>query len=197
MEKFLRMQFIVSTLLLWAIALKAESQQLPSWGEKFWTPISVSFGSDPEITLCSLNFKQYWEAPHLSSMFKDLVGHSSCKGQNLKKEYLSVLLQDIKDKAGTAEGRVVEPTGFIFHESRVGSTLVANSLASDPWAMTFSESTPMATVLSHCNGCSRKEHVQFFRDIAKLMGKSPFHKHLFFKFQSITTLHMDIALEVS
>lgn len=36
---------------------------------------------------------------------------------------------------GKPEGRVVYPTGFIFHESRVGSTLVANMLASNPWAM--------------------------------------------------------------
>ena len=34
------------------------------------------------------------------------------------------------------------PSGFVFHESRVGSTLVANSLAANPWNMVFSESDP-------------------------------------------------------
>jgi hypothetical protein len=29
--------------------------------------------------------------------------------------------------------RSIPPTGFVFHESRVGSTLVANILASNPW----------------------------------------------------------------
>ncbi len=169
---------------------------LPSWTEDVWTPISIGSGADPKVTLCRLNFRKYWEAPHLSSMFRDLVDHSSCDGGNVKKEYLSVLLQEINDKAGTPEGRVVEPTAFIFHESRVGSTLVANSLASDPWAMTFSESEPMATALNNCHGCSHEEHVQFFRDVARLMGRSPFHRHMFFKFQSATTTSIEIALEV-
>ena len=41
-----------------------------------------------------------------------------------------------KDKAAGAE---LEPSGFIFHESRVGSTLVANMLASVPTNLVYSE----------------------------------------------------------
>ncbi len=95
-----------------------------------------------------------------------------------------------------AIGRYIEPTGFVFHESRVGSTLVANNLASDPFSLVFSESSPTANALMHCIACTRQQEVQLFRNIVHLMGRSPFHKSLFFKFQSITSTKMEIALEV-
>ena len=36
----------------------------------------------------------------------------------------------------------VKPSGFVFHESRVGSTLVANMLAAVPTNIVYSESAP-------------------------------------------------------
>jgi hypothetical protein len=121
---------------------------------------------------------------------------SNCRGSNRKKEKLSVLLADLKSKEGTIEGRVLEPSAFVFHESRVGSTLIANEFASDPWSMVFSESGPPVSALLHCEACDRQKVIQLFRDIITLMGRSPFHKRLFFKFQSVSSTKMEIALEV-
>jgi len=91
-----------------------------------------------------------------------------------------------------------DPSGFVFHESRVGSTLTANLLASDPYNMVFSESDPPATILLHCDKCSRKKQIQLFRDVVYVMGASPIHKRYFFKFQSITNnKNRLIALEVN
>ncbi len=126
-------------------------------------------------------------------MFRDFVKISECKGDNHKQARMSVLLKEIVDGAET----VIQPTGFVFHESRVGSTLVANFLASDPHSMVFSESGPIALAINHCSGCSREKHVQAIRDVATLMGRSPIHKRLFFKFQSITSVNMEMALLVS
>lgn len=111
---------------------------------------------------------------------------------------MSTLVKEIKsdEAAGLPTGRVVQPTGFVFHESRVGSTLVANFLASDPWSLVFSESTPIANAILHCETCSNERKVQLFRDVVMLMGRSPFHRRLFFKFQSITCTKMEIALQV-
>lgn len=174
---------------------------LPDWDNvenKFWTPIDLdtSYPNDPTVTLCHLNFKEYANAPHLYPMFRDLESASSCNGNNKRKEKLSVLMNEIKANEGNDKlGRVIKPNAFVFHESRVGSTLVANTLGSDPWALVFSESAPAASALLHCSSCSRQKNVQMFRDIVTLMGRSPFHKRLFFKFQSITSTKMDIALE--
>ena len=175
------------------------SEIMPDWDKDlFWTPIDVDVSNDPIVILCRLNFKKYWQAPHMYPMFRDLQGISSCFGSNRRREKLSVLVQEIKDEqaSGLSGGIVVPPTGFVFHESRVGSTLVANFLASDPWALVFSESTPVANAILHCETCSVERQIQLFRDVILLMGRSPIHKRLFFKFQSITCTKMEIALQV-
>ena len=46
----------------------------------------------------------------------------------------------------------IEPTGFIFHESRVGSTLVANMLASIPANLVYSEPHVPFSVITQCKG---------------------------------------------
>ena len=169
----------------------------PDWSQEFWSPIDVELENpeDPMITMCKLNFKEYTKSPHLYPMFKEVEAMSLCQGHNRRKEKLSKLMAELKAREGTPAGRIVPPAGFVFHESRVGSTLVANTLASTPFAMVFSESPPPASVLLHCQGCERKQQVKIFRDVVTLMGNSPIHKYLFFKLQSITSTKMEIALE--
>lgn len=170
-------------------------EELPDWNTEVWTPIDVEVSADPMVILCKLNLESHWMEPHNSPMFKDLVAISSCVGSNRRRELMSKLLAEIKSMEGQPGGRVIEPTGFVFHESRVGSTLIANMLAADPWALVFSESTPIANAIMHCDRCSRERRVQLFKDVLTLMGRSPFHKRMYVKFQSITTTKMDIALE--
>ena len=169
----------------------------PDWKQEFWSPTNVEISNDPMITLCRLNFKQYSETPHLYPMFRDLENMSKCRGSNKKRERLSVLMKEIHDNEGKPEGKIVPPTAFVFHESRVGSTLVANALASNPFAMVYSESPPVASALLHCKTCSMQRNIEIFRDVVTLMGRSPIHQHIFFKFQSITSTKMHIALQVS
>jgi hypothetical protein len=157
------------------------------------TPIAVSLGEDPRFSLCKLNFEQYSAAPHSTPMFKDLLAISNCvSGQHAT---LSALTQQTIEAKGTPAGRIVYPSGFIFHESRVGSTLVANLLGSDPFNMVFSESAIPAEILLRCRDCSHEKHVEVFRSTVLMIGRSPIHKRLFFKFQSITSTAMKIVLE--
>ena len=73
--------------------------------------------------------------------------------------------------------------------------LVANTLASDPFSMVFSESPPPAAVLLHCppSKCDRAKQVQIFRDVITLMGNSPVHKRLFFKLQFLSFGRVPLA----
>ena len=176
-----------------------EIDLVPDWKQEFWSPIDVdlSYISDPEVTLCKLNFKKHSESPHLYPMFRDLETVSNCRGNNRKKEKVAVMLRELKAQAGTPGGRFIAPTAFVFHESRVGSTLVANSLASNPFSMVYSESAPAANALLHCSSCSLDQNVEVFQNVLTLMGRTPIHKKLFFKFQSITSTKMHIALQVS
>ena len=170
----------------------------PDWSVPFWSPIDLEFEDveDPMVTLCKINFREYSKTPHLYPMFREVESMSNCRGANRKKEKMSVLMAELKAAEGTPAGRVVKPNGFVFHESRVGSTLVANTLASDPFAMVYSESPPPAAAFLHIGDhVKHSEHVRIFRNIITLMGRSPVHNHLFFKFQSITSTKMEIALE--
>ena len=163
--------------------------------EPDWTPISISgVGSnDPSIQLCKLDFKEYAKNPHLYAMFKDLVAKSGCTGTNTRSARLSELKEEMKNKRNGVT--YLEPTGFVFHESRVGSTLVANLLASDPYSMVFSESAPPSAVML-AKGMDREKQLELFRDVLTLMGQTTMHTRMFFKFQSVTNTVNDIALEV-
>ena len=165
------------------------------YSEPVWTPVSISgvTSADPTIILCKLDFDEYSKNPHLYAMFKDLVAKSRCTGSNSRSEKLSVLKKEMAEN--TNERKYLEPSGFVFHESRVGSTLVANMLASDPFSMVFSESAPPSSVML-ANGLSRERKVALLRDVVHLMGQTTMHRHMFFKFQSILNTVNDIALEV-
>lgn len=148
----------------------------------FWVPTeiaNVEYG-DPRVSLCRIDWNRYWRNPSRTPMFRDLVGMSRC-GRG-KSGSLNVLVADL------AKRRVkpVPPTGFVFHESRVGSTLIANMLGSIPTNLVYSESAPPATIINHCRKCTPEERSSLLQKMVALMGASPFHERLYFKFQSIT-----------
>ena len=125
-----------------------------------WTPTDVSFKkdmNDPIVTLCSLRLGMllYATAPHNYPKFRDVMSASSCgKDGNTKKERMSVLLQEDSTMSSSSTKIIqLAPTAFIFHESRVGSTLVSNMLAVDPRALVYSESRPPVDALFHCTAC--------------------------------------------
>ena len=131
-------------------------------------------------------------------MFRDLLKLSDCHSKN---NMISIPITEVGDKKYQKlyeKSHVpyeISPTGFIFHESRVGSTLVANMLSSDPYSMVFSESAPPASVLLHCKKCSKDDQLKLFKTVVSLMCRSTYHKYCFFKFQSITTTMMNLALK--
>ena len=133
--------------------------------------------------------------PHTFPMFKDLKKGSKCDS-NQREVRLAAYHAKLVTRAAAEGLEIQQPTGFVFHESRVGSTLVANAFGSDPFSMVFSESGPPATALLHpSGGVSRRDQVAMVRQVMELMCDSAFHKHCFFKFQSITSTKMDILMD--
>ena len=159
----------------------------------FWNPIEIDKGSDPMVTLCKLNFKEYNRNPHQYHMFRHFVKVSKCHGSNYRVEPMSKLINS--SNLPTQCSRFIQPSGFIFHIGRVGSTLVANMLASDPFSMVYSESDATVASLSNCDSCPRAEKIKMFRDMVTLMGCSSYHKRMFIKFQTVRYHRMDIALD--
>ena len=82
---------------------------------------------DSRITLCAIPFTAMSANPSLTPMFRDVVNR-----------YCSVTNSIVRRLSSLERMRgMVAPTGFIFHETRVGSTLAAELLATDPGNRVF------------------------------------------------------------
>ena len=159
--------------------------------------------TDVDGIFCELDWSIHKSDPSSTSMFRDLVMKSGCK-RNKETVNLETVIKAVREYDSTAEGKLqinaMKPTGFVFHESRCGSTLVANSLAafSPETNRVYSESAPPINVLKACpmsRNCIVEKQIKLFQDVLYLMGRTndPDEKYLFFKFQSATTLHIDLA----
>jgi len=99
-----------------------------------WTPFKIDFSQkyDPTIYFCKLDFQSYHENPYRFPLFQDIVRKSGCHGNFIRRiSYCSLKesFSEIQSSSNLSEGSTKEwrnPTGIIFHESRVGSTLLAN-----------------------------------------------------------------------
>ncbi|CAN0463626.1 unnamed protein product, partial [Hapterophycus canaliculatus] len=54
----------------------------------------------------------------------------------------------------------LQPSGFIYHETRTGSTLVANMLAHVPSNLVVSENNVAEDPVRHCKQCSDAQKVR-------------------------------------
>lgn len=140
----------------------------------------------------------------IDPMFRDLVGNSNCENPLLFDLKEAVHLIKKADKSSTYENsHTMKPKGFVFHESRCGSTLAANALiAAEPTQnRVYSESTPPITALRACGlggrDCSDGTAAKLFKDVIYVMGRTndENESNLFFKIQSIGTKYIDVFLE--
>ena len=152
---------------------------------------------------CHIDWKLQKQNPSTVPMFKDVQTQSTlCPGTMMEVDLMTIAEQAREfDKAVQADPSkkkvvtsVYPPTGVVFHETRCGSTLAANMLASfsPAHSRVYSESPPPVTALRACpNGaCDRNMHKKMIEDLFYMMGRIPAGEdpqHVFFKFQSITT----------
>ena len=157
-----------------------------------------SGGYDAIGTFCHVDFYLHKADPTIVPMFRDLVAKSiHCsrrRSQQIRMDLQSIAEEARKyDNRDDTATRSMEPAGFAFHESRCGSTLVANSLmAMDPEAnRVYSESPPplnAAKMISEDDGPDSSA-VRLLRDVIYMMGRTNDNQEqrLFFKIQSIGT----------
>jgi hypothetical protein len=143
-------------------------------------------------------------------MFRDLVEHSQlCQKQQWKFE-LSKIAQLARHRDAQVEReeqqvpKALELTAVVFHESRCGSTLVANTLIGmNPTKhRTYSESAPPAVAIKSVCGetysmCSKQQAATVLKDVMYLMSRTndPMEERVFFKMQSITTRNLAVFQE--
>ena len=145
---------------------------------------------------CELDWSSYKANPPVFPMFRMLVEKSDCnKRGNMVRADLSKVIRKARQYDKDNSGHVIPPRGVVFHESRVGSTLAANSLAAmNPDAhRVYSEANPMNAALKGCEqsrtdeDCTKEAHIQLLRDVVAIMGRtnSPQERNMFYKVSSI------------
>lgn len=159
---------------------------------------------------CTVNFSTQKDDPPSHPMFRDVVSQSPACTDRIRVDFASAvaLVREYDDSSSSTSGRKdedeVKPTilnlrGVVFHESRCGSTLAANTMvALDPTSnRVYSESGPPATAMRICgedySDCTREASAYLLQDVVYLMSRSNDDKeeNLFFKFQSVTSRTME------
>jgi hypothetical protein len=165
-------------------------------------------------SFCHIDWKLQQTNPSTVAMFRDLQDRSlMCQGTYLKTDLLDITRRArAYDAAVQAQNSTtlspsfsVPPSGVVFHETRCGSTLTANLLASFSPLHTrvYTESPPPLAALKACDGldktnCNKDLHQQLIHDVFYMMGRTTRVERpqfLFYKFQSIGTHHIQTFAE--
>jgi hypothetical protein len=168
-------------------------------------------GSKPisELTaeFCRLDWQLHKNQPATYPMFRDLVSASEGCGDedkvffNFRDVVQAVRTFDEENEGTPTAVNILDLPAVVFHESRCGSTLTANLLAT--WHpvqhRVYSESTPPLQALQRVCGdsyekCSVETAAAIFKDVIYLMRRSDDRKEerVFFKFQSAGSRNIEV-----
>jgi len=107
---------------------------------------------------CHLDWSRHKEDPSSSAMFREITRVSGCDQNNFQMD-IETVMEAVRDGEFLDENAVkaLQPKGFVFHESRCGSTLVANALSAfdSDKNRVYSESQPPAIVMGLCSHVSK------------------------------------------
>jgi hypothetical protein len=151
---------------------------------------------------CPLQWKAHKEDPASTPMFRDVIQHSEgCEEPFLMD--LQTVMEKVSEydesAAGVAAIHLMEFKGVAFHESRCGSTLVANLLqAMDPAAhRVYSESGPPISTLRMADQVGAEAAATVLQDVIYLMSRTadPKETSVFFKIQSIGSTYLPVFLQ--
>lgn len=135
-------------------------------------------------------------------MFRDIVSRSPDCEDPLQLDLKKIVFlaqqrdQQVQDSDDEEVPKVLNFTAAAFHESRCGSTLVANTMiAMDPVKhRTYSESSPPVEAMRNVCGdsfsmCTAEQAAVVLRDVVYMMSRTddPKEERVFFKFQSVTS----------
>ena len=154
-----------------------------------WIPIRVYWTDDvPFVDWCYMGNERFTEP-----FFTDTIQKRMRLPFNLLFRHQTSIaeLLEIIDAA-----RVVPPTGFIFHMSRCGSTLVAQMLAALSKNIVISEAPPVDTIIG--SKADNTLRGQWFKAIVDAFGRrrADGERNYFIKFDSWNTLDLDFIARV-
>jgi len=143
---------------------------------------------DHKYYMCQLAHGAYARDPVHLPFFNDLVRVSGCGN------FLNVKIWNHDEALEYLNSmRIVQPTGFLFHSGRVGSTLASNILALDNATLVYSEAQPIVEAsFTWCRYCKQEERIDVLRTVVGLMGASETHQRLFFKMHPASAAEIEL-----
>ena len=151
---------------------------------------------------CKVDWQSHKRNPSTTPMFRDVLSQSkTCTTEELD---LATIVTRMRDyDAGldysSSNAHTLKLGGVAFHESRCGSTLVANLMqaANPDGHRVYSESPPPIEILRQGDQYSPEMLAPLMRDIVYLMSRSndADETHVFFKIQSLGTRYLPVFLE--
>ena len=152
----------------------------------FEVPVALLDADRGLVRACVVEFGPREAEPAAYPMFSDLPRP---RGVSCRVVALDELVADARWRLGGQGGRpALEPSGFVFHLSRSGSTLIANSLQTAPGALVLSEPEILAEVLARAPS--------LLRDVFEVFGSSNYHTHMVVKWQSAMIVHAQRLAEL-
>ena len=145
---------------------------------------------------CPISWKEHKDDPSTTPMFRDVLAKSpDCNPVWLDVAEIAARARAFDEHVSAGDRNIKPHTltlgGVVFHESRCGSTLVANLLQAARPAQhrVYSESPPPVEALRQGSRFPRQVVVPLVHDVIYLMSRStdPAETHVFFKIQSVGT----------
>jgi hypothetical protein len=168
-----------------------------------WLPISLELDDidNPNVDICRIEYSIYSKNPHATPTYASLIQQSQCYfNQNLTAEQVlqkrrTMRLKDLLQVAKYKSLHVYKPAGFIYHESRVGSTVLSNMLGALPNVLMINEPPILERILFVSQlKCTKAQVMRLFRAIVQCFSVAFPKKHVFFKLLHEHTVTTDIIL---
>ncbi len=132
--------------------------------QRGWLPVHVL----PVHGQICVDWAYFGEQPIREPFFEDSVRHALRRPINRLARHRTALA----DLARAVEqSETLQPSGFIFHMSRCGSTLVSRMLASDSRNIAISEANPIDIVVRLDFGGAADEHAALLRSMVRALGR--------------------------
>jgi hypothetical protein len=158
-----------------------------------WAPVDIfhnsTDGGDPWIVLCKIDWAKYNEDPLGAGTFNKIVIKAGCTGELsaarrrwIRASELEAAIASCPAAGSGKPGAPILPSGFVFHESRCGSTLAANMLGGMPGAMVLAEPPPLWAVLRRCQDLGAAAQGRIVRAMIAQWGRYRGARRMFFKF---------------
>jgi hypothetical protein len=156
-----------------------------------YTPIRLNITSDPQ----SVTWVRTGKLSATHPFFEHIVFHAWLS--QIRARICSTEIDSLIDLHKIDPG--LAPTGFVFHVSRCGSTLVSNILSVPASCLVLSEPFSVGTslILSETS-LPVERQIDIFRALMSVLGRaqSANQKYLFLKFTSWNVLYLDFIKKV-